>query len=209
MSSTMLHGPIARAGATAGGSRSIGKANSLTQRSLVPTTFAANKRAHKKASSVRLTVRAADLNGFPIDTSGPTADFEFGKITEVTKDNFFATTHKNKDKVAVLDCYTSWCGPCKLIYPQLEAMAAKYGEDVLFLKMNCNPANKELGKALQVKVVPTFFIFQGTEMLDTITGAKPDLVEEAIKKQLERDVQFAVPVEDAEENVETTDVKAV
>eukprot|EP00242_Pyramimonas_sp_CCMP2087_P010778 CAMPEP_0198197646 /NCGR_PEP_ID=MMETSP1445-20131203/1212_1 /TAXON_ID=36898 /ORGANISM="Pyramimonas sp., Strain CCMP2087" /LENGTH=219 /DNA_ID=CAMNT_0043866981 /DNA_START=105 /DNA_END=764 /DNA_ORIENTATION=+ len=162
------------------------KTRSLMQCSRLPIarTLFAPKRSHNKHACAPLMVSAADLNGFPIVITGETADFVLGGITEVNKDNFFPTVHANKDKLVVLDCFTSWCGPCKMIYPKIESMAAKYKDSTLFLKLNCNPENKELGKALQVKVVPTFFIFDGTSLVETITGAKPDKVEEALVAQL-------------------------
>jgi thioredoxin 1 len=47
----------------------------------------------------------------------------------------------------VLDCYTSWCGPCKLIMPRLVELSEKYSSSVQFYKLNCNQENKvcELG----------------------------------------------------------------
>mmetsp|Transcript_38381 Transcript_38381/g.71988 ORF Transcript_38381/g.71988 Transcript_38381/m.71988 type:complete len:156 (-) Transcript_38381:136-603(-) len=107
-----------------------------------------------------------------------------GEIEEVTKDTFYPFCEAT-DKLVVLDCYTQWCGPCKLIYPQLVKMQDKYTDGLVFAKLDCNKENKELATSLGVKVVPTFFLFKGKEQLGVITGAKPDVIETAIVEQLE------------------------
>lgn len=52
------------------------------------------------------------------------------------------------------------CGPCKLIYPQLVTLSAELAPAAQIVKFNCNQANKELGKALGIKVAPTFHIYK-------------------------------------------------
>ncbi|GFH20904.1 thioredoxin F, chloroplastic, partial [Haematococcus lacustris] len=55
--------------------------------------------------------------------------------------------------------------------------------DVKFAKLNCNRANKELGKALGIKVAPTFHVYRNKEKVAEMTGAKVEklvaLIEEA------------------------------
>jgi thiol-disulfide isomerase/thioredoxin len=43
---------------------------------------------------------------------------------------------------------------------------------VTFYKFNCNKANKEIGKKLDIRVAPTFLIYKGEEEVKRITGAK-------------------------------------
>jgi thioredoxin 1 len=45
-----------------------------------------------------------------------------------------------------------WCGPCKLIYPQLVKLSAEMAPAAVVVKLNCNQANKELAKSLGIKV---------------------------------------------------------
>lgn len=45
-----------------------------------------------------------------------------------------------------------WCGPCKLIYPELVKLSAELAPRAVIVKFNCNQANKELAKALGIKV---------------------------------------------------------
>jgi thioredoxin 1 len=45
-----------------------------------------------------------------------------------------------------------WCGPCKLIYPQLVKLSEELAPAATIVKFNCNQTNKELAKALGIKV---------------------------------------------------------
>mmetsp|Transcript_9302 Transcript_9302/g.12614 ORF Transcript_9302/g.12614 Transcript_9302/m.12614 type:complete len:190 (+) Transcript_9302:84-653(+) len=110
-------------------------------------------------------------------------EMQVGGITEVMHNTFFPVCAAT-DEIVVLDCFTEWCGPCKMIYPKLLAMANKYEGKVTFTKMNCNSNNKPLAKELGVKVVPTFYIFKNGNQVDTMVGAKVDVLEEKIVAQL-------------------------
>ncbi|XP_031481084.1 thioredoxin F-type, chloroplastic-like isoform X2 [Nymphaea colorata] len=64
-----------------------------------------------------------------------------GKVTEVDKDTFWPIVSAAEGKVVVLDMYTRWCGPCRVIAPKFQDLSEKY-LDVLFLKLDCNQENK-------------------------------------------------------------------
>lgn len=72
-----------------------------------------------------------------------------------------------------------WCGPCKMIYPELCSMAASM-PDVKFAKFNCNKDNKELGQRLKIKVAPTFHLYKEGEKVAEMTGAKVDKLRDLI-----------------------------
>ncbi|KAL9382225.1 hypothetical protein Peur_025260 [Populus x canadensis] len=106
-----------------------------------------------------------------LDTAGPTS--AVGQVTEVTKDTFWPIVNSSGDKTVVLDMYTQWCGPCKLIAPKYKELSQKY-DDVVFLKLDCNQENKPLAKELGIKVVPTFKILKQGKIVKEVTGAKFD-----------------------------------
>lgn len=104
-----------------------------------------------------------------------------GGVTEVDKDTFWPIVKSAGEKVVVLDMYTQWCGPCKLMLPKIIELAEQM-DDVIFLKLDCNKHNKALAQELAIRVVPTFKIFKKNELAGQVTGAKfPDLVK-AIEK---------------------------
>ncbi|KAK6137818.1 hypothetical protein DH2020_028443 [Rehmannia glutinosa] len=105
---------------------------------------------------------------------------EVGQVTEVNKDTFWPIVKAAGDKTVVLDMYTQWCGPCKIIAPKYQELSEKY-DDVLFLKLDCNQENKPLAKELGIKVVPTFKILKDSKIVKEVTGAKFDDLVAAIE----------------------------
>lgn len=104
-----------------------------------------------------------------------------GGVTDVSQDTFWPIVEAAGNKLVVLDMYTQWCGPCKIILPKLVALSEKY-TDVVFLKLDCNQHNKALAKELGVKVVPTFKLLKNREIVAEVKGAKYDDLLQNIEK---------------------------
>ncbi|KAL1552199.1 thioredoxin F2, chloroplastic-like [Salvia divinorum] len=100
-------------------------------------------------------------------------------VAEVGKDTFWPIVKAAGDKTVVVDMYTQWCGPCKVIAPRYQELSEKYN-DVVFLKLDCNNENKPLAKELGIKVVPTFKILKDSKIVKEVTGAKIDNLIHAI-----------------------------
>ncbi|CAM6093154.1 unnamed protein product [Calypogeia fissa] len=119
-----------------------------------------------RAEQLEVTTAAAPLS----------TELNVGGVTEVDKDTFWPIVKSAGEKVVVLDMYTQWCGPCKLMLPKIITLAEGM-DDVIFLKLDCNQHNKVLAKELGIRVVPTFKIFKKNELAGEVSGAKyPDLV---------------------------------
>ncbi|XP_021282761.1 thioredoxin F-type, chloroplastic-like [Herrania umbratica] len=108
-----------------------------------------------------------------VRSSLDTARATVGKVTEVTKDTFWPIVNAAGDKTVVLDMYTQWCGPCKVMAPKFQELSEKY-LDVVFLKLDCNQDNKPLAKELGIRVVPTFKILKHNKIVQEVRGAKFD-----------------------------------
>nr|XP_043617493.1 thioredoxin F-type, chloroplastic-like [Erigeron canadensis] len=128
-----------------------------------------------KRSKLVVTVRSS------LETSGGAAAVVVGQVTEVDKDTFWPIVNAAGDKTVVLDMYTQWCGPCKIIAPKFQEMAEKY-LDVVCLKLDCNQENKPLAKELGIKVVPTFKILKHGKIQKEVTGAKFDNLVAAVEE---------------------------
>ncbi|PKI66913.1 hypothetical protein CRG98_012676 [Punica granatum] len=102
-----------------------------------------------------------------------TAIVSAGQVMEVNKDNFWPIVGAAGDKTVVLDMYTQWCGPCKVMAPKFQNLSEKY-LDVVFLKLDCNHENRPLVKELGIRVVPTFKILKDSKIVKEVTGAKFD-----------------------------------
>lgn len=91
--------------------------------------------------------------------------------------------------LVVMFASLTWCRPCKKLQPQMEKMAAAYGEacDVVFLKIygNESDALKTFFKdRLKVRVTPSVFFFMDGKMLESTTGATATKHEMEMRKAL-------------------------
>ena len=79
----------------------------------------------------------------------------------ITNENFASL--KAGDKPLVVDFWATWCGPCRMVAPILEQLAAEYG----------------------IRNIPTLLFFKNGEVVDKLIGAQPKpKVEEKFKALL-------------------------
>lgn len=88
-------------------------------------------------------------------------------------------------RLVVLDCFATWCGPCKVIAPEV----VKFSEDpdfsnkVDFYKIDVDEV-PVVAHELGVRAMPTFMLFKGGEKVAEIVGANKRALEQAIRSNL-------------------------
>lgn len=92
-------------------------------------------------------------------------------MIEVT-DTTFEQEVLNSTVPVFVDFWAPWCGPCKAMSPNLEALASEYGEKVKFVKVNVDD-NPKLTKSFGVRGVPLIVTFKNNNVKDTFVGARP------------------------------------
>ena len=91
-------------------------------------------------------------------------------VLHITKENFEAEVLKS-DKPVLVDFFAAWCGPCKMIAPILEEIAAER-EDIKVCKINVDE-EPELAAQYQVVSIPSLFVIENGQIKNQSLGARP------------------------------------
>jgi thioredoxin 1 len=90
----------------------------------------------------------------------------------MTSDTSFEIDVLKSDVPVVVDFWAEWCGPCKMIAPFLEELAADKSEQVLVAKVNIDD-NPLTPTRYGVRGIPTLMLFKNGEIAATKVGAMP------------------------------------
>ncbi|MBM3884929.1 MAG: thioredoxin [Gemmatimonadota bacterium] len=93
------------------------------------------------------------------------------KPVVVTDDNFAAEVEQQAG-VTVVDFWATWCGPCRMIAPILDQLAADYDGRVKVTKLDVD-ANQRTAARFQVRSIPTLLFFKDGKLVDQLIGAVP------------------------------------
>jgi thioredoxin 1 len=92
-------------------------------------------------------------------------------VTVHNFDEFTASVLKS-DKPVLVDFWASWCGPCKMIAPEVESIATSYEGKAVVAKVNVDEATDLSGK-YNVMSIPTLLVFKGGQEINRLVGFKP------------------------------------
>jgi thioredoxin 1 len=87
-------------------------------------------------------------------------------------DQSFADDVLTSDKPVLVDFWATWCGPCKMVAPVLEEIAAEHKDKLTVAKLDIDE-NPGTARDFQVMSIPTLILFQGGKPVKQIVGAKP------------------------------------
>ncbi len=89
-------------------------------------------------------------------------------VQHITDDTFNAEVLQSATPVLV-DYWAEWCGPCQMIAPLLDQVAAEYADKVKVVKVDVDD-NQETAAKYGIRGIPTLMIFQNGELKTTKTG---------------------------------------
>lgn len=87
----------------------------------------------------------------------------------ITSSNFESDVLK-AEKTVVLDFFATWCGPCKMLAPVLEALETAHPE-IIVGKVDIDE-DIELAKEFRIASVPTVLVFKNGEVTNKVIGAQ-------------------------------------
>ncbi len=102
-----------------------------------------------------------------------------GTLFEVTDTNFQAEVIES-DQPVLVDFWAPWCGPCRVVAPVLEEIAAER-EDLRIVKLNVDE-NQQTAATFEVLSIPTLILFKNGEVAKKVIGAYP-------KRKLEAELE--------------------
>jgi len=92
-----------------------------------------------------------------------------GNVTVVT-DATFESEVINAGKPALVDFWATWCGPCRMVAPHVEALAEEYAGKAVVAKLDVD-SNKQWAVKYGIQSIPTLLFFKDGKMVDRVVGA--------------------------------------
>ena len=109
-----------------------------------------------------------------------------GKAIEITDANFEQIIAS--DKPVLIDFWAEWCGPCKMIGPLVEELAAEYEGKAVIGKVDVD-SNPAVSAKFSIRSIPTLLVFKGGEVVDKQIGAVSKSV---LSQKLDAQVEASV-----------------
>jgi thioredoxin 1 len=102
-----------------------------------------------------------------------------GAVFEVTDATFEQEVLKS-DTPVLVDFFTPWCGPCRMLAPVLEKLSEEFSGRVKLVKVDAGEQPR-LSATYRVQAVPTLVIIKGGQVVESLMGLQ---AEEELRKRL-------------------------
>jgi len=110
--------------------------------------------------------------GVPLDPAKNEAAASETKPFIVTDDTFQGLLAETKNQPILVDAWAPWCGPCRMVGPIMEQLAAEANGRYRIAKLNVDD-NPRVASQFQIQSIPTMLVFKNGRLVDRIVGAQP------------------------------------
>ena len=110
--------------------------------------------------------------GTPLDLSKTTEEVGDKKPLIVTDASFERDVLRAQGKPVLVDAWAPWCGPCRMVGPIMEQLAAESNGRYRIAKLNVDE-NPRIASQFQIQSIPTMLIFKDGKLVDRLVGAQP------------------------------------
>lgn len=110
--------------------------------------------------------------GTPLDTSNVAHEADNNKPVIVTDATFAREVLQAGSIPVLVDCWAPWCGPCRMVGPIMDQLAAESNGRYRIAKLNVDE-NPRIASQFQIQSIPTMLIFKDGKLVDRLVGAQP------------------------------------
>ena len=90
----------------------------------------------------------------------------------ITDQTFEREVLAARGKPVLVDCWAPWCGPCRIIGPVMDQLAAESHGQYRIAKLNVDE-NPLVTSRFQIGSIPTMLLFQDGQLIDRLVGVQP------------------------------------
>ncbi len=153
--------------------------NTAKERRPVPTTEATEKESAEEPSNM------TEANNTPVHVTDN--DFQ-DQVIEYSK-----------EMPVLVDFWAEWCGPCRMVAPIMETLAAEYAGQLRVAKVDTDQ-NPGLSQAFQIRSIPTIMAFKDGHLVFSQPGAFPEAAfRDLVDQLIALDVQAAIAEHEAQQ----------
>ncbi|HEU4753990.1 MAG TPA: thioredoxin [Armatimonadota bacterium] len=91
---------------------------------------------------------------------------------ELTDATFQQAVQAAGSRPLLVDCWAAWCGPCRMLAPTIDALAAESAGRYLVAKLDIE-RNPRTAQAFGVQSIPTLLLFKNGALVDRLVGLQP------------------------------------
>lgn len=104
-------------------------------------------------------------------SSSSAREFDTSRPLTITDESFRRVLMDAQNRPVLVDCWAPWCGPCRMIAPVLDQLAAESGGRYVIAKLNVDE-NPRTSAEFRVQSIPTLLIFRQGALVDRMVGVQ-------------------------------------